>query len=158
MKSRPAKRTCNARSCVCVCHPLCQRVHCHRYRHHHFPKQGGREDLQGSAQRSSLQDPSRKRKLITSVYLLVTLPHSSLLWFGAMVFDHDTLPSNRFPTADLQQTCNHTDCQSANIVQPYSSCRLFRHAVPSPSFPTWELSVAEYQCQSVFRSAVPLGC
>ena len=33
-------------------------------------KQGGREDLQGSAQRSSLQDP-RMRKLITSVYLLV---------------------------------------------------------------------------------------
>ena len=52
---------------------------------------------------------------------------------------HDTFPTNRFPTAHLQQTCNHTDCQSANIVQPYSSCRLFRHAVPSPSFPTWEL-------------------
>ena len=33
-------------------------------------EQGGREDLQGSAQRSSLQDP-RMRKLITSVYLLV---------------------------------------------------------------------------------------
>ena len=28
------------KSRVCVCHPLCQRVHCHRYRHHHFPKQG----------------------------------------------------------------------------------------------------------------------
>ena len=52
---------------------------------------------------------------------------------------HDTFPTNRFPTAHLQQTCNHTDCQSANIVQPYSSCRLFRHAVPSPSFPTWKL-------------------
>ena len=35
-----------------------------------FYRQGGREDLQGSAQRSSLQDP-RMRKLITSVYLLV---------------------------------------------------------------------------------------
>ena len=61
-------------------------------------QQGGREDLQGSAQRSSLQDP-RKRKLITSVYLLVTLPHFSLRCFGAMVVDHDTFPSNRFPSA-----------------------------------------------------------
>ena len=44
--------------CVCVSHSVSKR----------FYTQGGREDLQGSAQRSSLQDP-RKRKLITSVYL-----------------------------------------------------------------------------------------
>ena len=46
---------------------------------------GGREDLQGSAQRSSLQDP-RKRKLVTSVYLLVTLPHFSrcLFWLHGL--------------------------------------------------------------------------
>ena len=40
---------------------------------------GGREDLQSSAQRSSLQDP-RKRKLITSVYLLVLSQAVTLLF------------------------------------------------------------------------------
>ena len=44
-----------------------------------FLRQGGREDLQGSAQRSSLQDP-RKRKLITSVYLLVLSQAVTLLF------------------------------------------------------------------------------
>ena len=29
---------------------------------------------------------------------------------------------------------------------------------PFPRHSTWELSVTENQCQSVFRSAVPLGC
>ena len=47
--------------CVCVSTPVPKGSN--------VSKQGGREDLQSSAQRSSLQDP-RKRKLITSVYLL----------------------------------------------------------------------------------------
>ena len=53
--------------CVCASHSVSRSL---------VLMQGGREDLQGSAQRSSLQDP-RKRKLITSVYLLVTLHHFS---------------------------------------------------------------------------------
>ena len=47
---------------LCVCHTLYLRVFLGLF------QQGGREDLQGSAQRSSLQDP-RKRKLITSMHL-----------------------------------------------------------------------------------------
>ena len=39
-------------------------------------------------------------------------------------------------------------CQIANIVQPYSSRRPVRLAVPSP-FSTWELSWLKNQCQSV---------
>ena len=73
--------------CVCVSTPG-QRVF-HRHFVHAFQlpfsttfyKQGGREDLQGSAQRSSLQDP-RKRKLITSVYLLVISQAVTLLFHG----------------------------------------------------------------------------
>ena len=80
--------------CVCVSHPGSKGFHLFYLStttETFHQRQGGREDLQGSAQRSSLQDP-RKRKLITSVYLLVTLPHFSLLCFDAMVVDHDTLP------------------------------------------------------------------
>ena len=54
--------------CVCVCPTLDKGFSTTTLSTLH--EQGGREDLQGSAQRSSLQDP-RMRKLITSVYLLV---------------------------------------------------------------------------------------
>ena len=92
--------------CLCVCQPLFQRVLPVISQLDH---QGGREDLQSSAQRSSLQDP-RKRKLITSVYLLpellTTLSNLPCLfpWFFMLP------PPNLFPTADLQQTCGRTEC------------------------------------------------
>ena len=61
------------RVCVCVSTPVPKGSN--------VSKQGGREDLQGSAQRSSLQDP-RKRKLITSVYLLILSQAVTLLFHG----------------------------------------------------------------------------
>ena len=98
VKKREGKRCGCGCVYVCVCPPLDKG----------FPsttpiRQGGREDLQSSAQRSSLQDP-RKRKLITSVYLLpellTTLSNLPCLfpWFFMLP------PPNLFPTADLQQT------------------------------------------------------
>ena len=69
----------SARVCVCVCPPLDKGFSTATPSTVFQPpfsttfyRQGGREDLQSSAQRSSLQDP-RKRKLITSVYLLPEL-------------------------------------------------------------------------------------
>ena len=65
-----------------------------------FKSQGGREDLQGSAQRSSLQDP-RKRKLITSVYLLV-LPQAVTPLFHFLIHGlHVSTPE----TSVLQLSC-----------------------------------------------------
>ena len=68
-----------ARVCVCVCPPLDKGFSTATPSTVFQPpfsttfyRQGGREDLQSSAQRRSLQDP-RKRKLITSVYLLPEL-------------------------------------------------------------------------------------
>ena len=74
--------------------------------------QGGREDLQGSAQRSSLQDP-RKRKLITSVHLLVlsqaVTPLFQVLIHGPSCFHPQNLGfaaelRRSFTTAEL---CKH---------------------------------------------------
>ena len=71
-----------------------------------------------------------------STYLQSSSHAVTPLFHGLIPWSLHDRPQNLFPP----QTCNHTDCQCANIVQPYSSCRPFRHAVPSPSFSTWELS------------------
>ena len=79
--------------------------------------------------------------------------------FWVMVL-HDT-PHK--PTAALRrfaadfecQIVFECSCQHCSTLRFF--CGLMHLSVPSPSFPTWELSVTEYQCQSVFRSAVPLG-
>ena len=50
-----------------------------------------------------------------------------------------------------------TPLQMRNLnVKTPSSLWTFHHAVPSPSFSTWELSVTENQCQSVCGVCVPL--
>ena len=68
-----------------------------------------------------------------------------------MVVDHDTLPSKQVSHRSSQSAA--CALQPAARVKLFSTIQvtgLFRHAVPSPSFPTWELSVTEYNCQSVF--------
>ena len=74
-----------------------------------------------------------------------------------MVVDHDTPPSNRFPTAAFSRR------RSAAFLQ--TSEHLFNNSValtlsPCVSLIPFDLGteLTEYQCQSVFRSAVPLGC
>ena len=98
----------------------------------------GREDLQSSAQRSSLQDP-RKRKLITSVYLLNGLHAVTPLFHGLFPwFLHDrplNLSHHRLAAAcAVQPTERVKQCLTFQVTGP------FRLAVPSPSFPTWQLS------------------
>ena len=102
-----------------------------------FYRQGGREDLQGSAQRSSLQDP-RKRKLITSVYLqpklLTTLSNSC--FFASMVVCV-LLPTNPFfqcrcaAALIIEQSC-------INIVKQYNCADSF--TFPFHHHFSWKLS------------------
>ena len=101
--------------CVCVFHTLFLRVLLVTHE-----LQGGREDLQGSAHRSSLQDP-RKRKLMTSVYLQLlnfcqrrdsTSPFS---WFIVSWFLHDTSPKPfSFRRFQLPR-----DCRQVNTLLNY---------------------------------------
>ena len=51
----------------------------------------------------------------------------------------------------------HRSHVTNSFVKTSTHLRTLHLAVPSP-FSTWEVSVTEYNCQSVFRSAVPLGC
>ena len=65
------------------------------------------------------------------------------------------------PSAALRRADRVTDrlCRlEQQFFETPTSFRTFHHAVLSPSFPAWELSVTENQSQSVSRSAVPLGC
>ena len=87
-----------------------------------FKSQGGREDLQGSAQRSSLQDP-RKRKLITSVYLLV-LPQAVTPLFHFLIHGPSCFhPRNLGFAAELHrlfttaELCSHaqTACSTFQV-------------------------------------------
>ena len=77
---------------------------------------------------------------------------------------HDTPRQTGFsqqPSADLRRAARVTDrfCRlEQQFFETTTSFRTFHHAVLSPSFSAWELSVTENQCQSVSRSAVPLGC
>ena len=81
--------------------------------------------------------------------------HSTLSLFVSMVV-HATSPKP-FPSPPARVVVAPLQMRNFNVKTP-SSLWTFHHAVPSPSFSTWELSVTENQCQSVFRSAVPLGC
>ena len=68
-----------------------------------------------------------------------------------MVF-HVLLPLNRFPTAAFSRLCIAASRASETFFSTIQVAGLFRLAVPPPSFPTWELSVTEYNCQSVCLS------
>ena len=82
--------------------------------------------------------------------------HSTLSLFVSMVV-HATSPKP-FPSPPARVVVvAPLQMRNFNVKTP-SSLWTFHHAVPSPSFSTSELSVTEKQCQSVFRSAVPLGC
>ena len=124
--------------CVCVCQPLGQG----------FPTATstpsftgrGAVDRYHSLPNEDSDSPvvkSRKDAFWTYLLRFFASCHPTFPRFDSWSFHMIPSPQTGFPTADLQPTCNHTDCQSANIVQPYSSRRLFRHAVPSPFFPTW---------------------
>ena len=73
---------------------------------------------------------------------------------------HATYPQTHFPTADMQPTCSSAECPFLRVhLQTLLKQYLFTDSATLPFHRhfTWELSVTEYQCQSVFRSAV-LGC
>ena len=78
--------------------------------------------------------------------------HSTLSLFVSMVV-HATSPKP-FPSPLARVVVAPLQMRNLNVKTP-SSLWTFHHAVPSPSFSTWELSVTENQCQSVFPV---LGC
>ena len=110
--------------CVCVCPPLDKGFSTATPStvfqppfSNTFYRQGGREDLQGSAQRSSLQDP-RKRKLITSVYLLV-LSQAVTPLFHFLVHGSSRFPPHKHSSPAAVQPVRFPPFASANIVQQY---------------------------------------
>ena len=77
-----------------------------------------------------------------------------------MVLLHATAPQTLVlqPLAAAEGfAARHRSHVTNSFVKTSTHLRTLHLAVPSP-FSTWELSVTEYNCQSVFRSAVPLGC
>ena len=72
--------------------------------------------------------------------------HSTLSLFVSMVV-HATSPKP-FPSPLARVVVAPLQMRNFNVKTP-SSLWTFHHAVPSPSFSTWELSVTENQCQSV---------
>ena len=140
----------NTAMCVCVCHPLYQRVQCHRFHYHHLTRQGAIPLPSGGW-------PTKRPLGGLQTYLpnCCTSCHSTLSLFVSMVV-HATSPKP-FPSPLARVVVAPLQMRNFNVKTP-SSLWTFHHAVPSPSFSTWELSVTENQCQSVFRSAVPLGC
>ena len=80
-----------------------------------------------------------------------------------MVFLHDTLPQTGFPpqfstAREMQPTAREfaTAVTHKQLVQPSSELTFS----PCRSLTIFDLGTefTEYKCQSVFRSAVPLGC
>ena len=65
---------------------------------------------------------------------------------------HATSPKP-FPSPLARVVVAPLQMRNFNVKTP-SSLWTFHHAVPSPSFSTWELSVTENQCQSVWSD----GC
>ena len=78
--------------------------------------------------------------------------HSTLSLFVCMVV-HATSPKP-FPSPLARVVVAPLQMRNLNVKTP-SSLWTFHHAVPSPSFSTWELSVTENQCQSVCVCFVP---
>ena len=111
--------------CVCVCvHPwtkgfpplLLPQFFNHLFRTPSTGR-GAERDLQGSAQRSSLQDP-RKRKLITSVYLLV-LSQAVTPLFHFLIHGSSRFPPHKHSSPAAVQPVRFPPLASANIVQQY---------------------------------------
>ena len=80
-----------------------------------------------------------------STYLQSSSHAVTPLFHGLIPWSLHDRPQNLFPP----QTCSHTDCQSANIVQPYSSCRLFSPCRSITFLPNVGIEIPEYNCQSV---------
>ena len=65
---------------------------------------------------------------------------------------HATYPQTHFPTADMQPTCSSAECPFLRVhLQTLLKQYLFTDSATLPFHChfTWELSVTEYQCQSV---------
>ena len=89
--------------------------------------------------------------------LLSKLSNPPCLFHGGCMSSSHKQVSHR---ADLQPLCRcalSAVKYTNHFVKTPTLLRTFHLSVPSP-FSTWELSVTEYNCRSVFRSAVPLGC
>ena len=99
-------------------------------------------------------DASGADVLMCTCFNFWTSCHPTFPRFDSWFF-HDTFPTNRFPTATLRrfaadvqcQIVFECRCQHCSTIRFF--CGLMHLSVPSPSFPTWELSVTENQCQSV---------
>ena len=135
--------------CVCVCQPLFQRV-LFFFGSHNFASRGPSPSPVADGQRRG-----HWGGLQTYLPNCCTSCHSTLSLFVSMVV-HATSPKP-FPSPLARVVVAPLQMRNLNVKTP-SSLWTLHHAVPSPSFSTWELSVTENQCQSVFRSAVPLGC
>ena len=149
--------------CVCVCHPLCQRVQCHCFPLQPLNEAGasGSTHLPDATKLWCVEGSSQRR-------LTVYLPNCSqavtpiFLFFASMVV-HDTSHKQVFPRPPLSCRPPFVRCcrESADAHKPfventYNLIGLFTLPL-SHSF-SREIELTENQCQSVFRSAVPLGC
>ena len=127
---------------MCVCHPLYQRVQCHRFHYHHLTRQG------------AIPLPSggwpTKRPLGGAANVPAELLYKLSLHSVSMVV-HATSPKP-FPLPLARVVVAPLQMRNFNVKTP-SSLWTFHHAVPSPSLSTWELSVTENQCQSVLAKA-----
>ena len=68
---------------------------------------------------------------------------------------HATYPQTLCPTADMQPTCSSDECPFLQVrLQTLLKQYLFTDSATLPFHRhfTWELSVTEYQCQSVCSS------
>ena len=136
---------------VCVCHPLYQRVQCHRFHYHHLTRQGGSDPFSSHCLTKTLLigcDIRRGRSLnvpaefSTSCY--TTFPRF-VSWFFMLP------PPNLFLAACAAPTFDTADLVSCRCAPTFVKQYLFTDSATLPFHChfTWEVSVTENQCQSV---------
>ena len=137
---------------VCVCQPLCQRVHCQLLP---FSQQGAIPLPSGGWPTKRPLGGGCKRTCRTVVQAVTPLFLCLFPWWFML------LPLNPFPSVSAAVRRSSAAVASLQMRTNY----LLKHlqligllTLPlSHSFPRG-IELTEYKCRSVFRSAVPLGC
>ena len=107
--------------------------------------------------RNEAVDKKGKQGLIIPVYLLQLLNELSTPLVCFMVVSHDTSPPNPFPTAAFRRLCIAASSASETMFNN-SSHRTFSPCCSITFLLIGGIELTANQCQSVNRSAVPLGC
>ena len=150
-----------ASGCVCVCvSPPVPKGSLPSLPSPPFSKAGGQWSLQQSLPNKDTADRMWYSERTLSERTCWGLSQAVTLLFHVLIHGSSCFhPRNLGFAAELRRSfataelCSHAQTACSTFQVNWLS----HHAVPSP-FSTWELSVTEYNCQSVFRSAVPLGC